>query len=45
MSGMQASGHDNKQAAAHAAVQALEKEAAQHGAKSVTAVVAVLKWD
>lgn len=42
---MQASGDDNKQAAAHAAVQALEKEAAQHGAQGVTAVLAVLKWD
>ena len=43
--GVQASGDGNKQAAADAAVQALEKEAAQRGAKGVTAVVAVLKWD
>ena len=42
---MQASGEGNTQAAANAAVQALEKEAAQHGTKGVTAVVALLKWD
>lgn len=42
---MQASGDGNKQEAADAAVQALEKKAAQYGAKDVTAVVAVLKWD
>lgn len=42
---MQVSGDGNTQAAADAAVQALGKEAAQHGAKDVTAVVAVLKWD
>ncbi len=42
---MQTSEEGTKQAAAEAAVQALEKAAAQHGVKNLTAVVALLNWD
>lgn len=42
---MQAAVEGNKQVAADAAVQELEKEAAKNGAKGFTAIVALLCWD
>lgn len=42
---LKAANSGNEESAATAAVQALEKAAAEHGAKSVTAIVALLNWD
>ena len=42
---LQAADEGSKQAAADAAVQALEREASQHGAQSLSAVVGLLSWD
>jgi len=42
---LQAAVSEAKQAAAEAAVQELDRAAAKHGAKGVTAIVALLNWD
>lgn len=42
---MQTSEEGSKQAAAEAALQALETKAAQHEVQNLTVVVALLNWD